>query len=121
MEFYCFPLLQADDLCDLEANWTCPCGAGLECRDDTEEDGDSASRTSRTRRSSKTRDKYYKYRPLVVKKYDDECPTLYKKKQKKPKYHTAVCEPVKVTSVSISTNSIGIFSAQFTCHIVISK
>ena len=97
--FYCFPLVEANDVCDPNANWTCPCDAELQCRDDFNADDKRHSKHYHKKdkyygHKKYSRDAFYKYRKVVEIKETEECPRLYKKQPKRPKYHRAVCVAV---------------------------
>jgi hypothetical protein len=82
---FCFPHLDEDEVCDMNLNWSCPCREGLTCTE-----GDYK------RKGKKKKDKDYSkyYRPTVTWKEGEECPTLYKKKTKKPDKYTPTCQEV---------------------------
>jgi hypothetical protein len=85
--FFCFPLLQLNDFCDPEANWTCPCGVGLTC---TATCVPQPSKHMHKPKKPRSEDPYEDYRPEVRVTGGDCCPALYNK-GKKPRDHRAVC------------------------------
>jgi hypothetical protein len=89
----------------MEANWTCPCGKGLECRSDG-----SSSYKKRGYSSKKYygngKDEYYKLRQRVHWGKYDKCPSLYKKGSKSKYYRAdAVCMQATSGSQGASVQS----------------
>ena len=84
MESFCFPLMDEDEACDLNGEWSCPCGDSLTCTHQYRNGG----------KSHKGKDLGKYYRPKVVLEEGEECPNLYNGKRRKADKYTPTCQKV---------------------------